>query len=55
VCPIGEKVQEKRLRRIEGSKAAHPTKGNAQQEKWRRSSWETLRKRVEWYYRPTVP
>ena len=32
-----------------------PVKGKAQQEEWKRSSWEVLRKRAEWYCRPTVP
>jgi len=27
----------------------------AQQGEWKRSSWETLRKRAEWYCGPTVP
>jgi len=57
VCPVRGKAQEgeRRLRRVEGSEAARPTKGNAQQEEWKRSSWETLRKRAEWYCGPTVP
>jgi len=46
---------ERRLRRVERSEVAHPTEGNAQQEEWKRSSWETLRKRAEWYCGPTVP
>jgi len=29
-------------------------KGKVQQE-WKRSLWETLRKRAEWYCGPTVP
>jgi len=57
VCPVRGKAQEgeRRLRRVEGSEAACPTKGNAQQQEWKRSSWEVLRKRAEWYYGPTVP
>jgi len=53
--PIREKVQEgeKRLRKMEEEKAARPVKGEAQQE-WRRSSWEELRKRAEWYCGPIV-
>jgi len=43
------------LRRVEGSEAAYPTEGNAQRKEWKRSSWETLRKRAEWYCGPTVP
>jgi len=27
----------------------------AQQREWKRSSWEALRKRAEWYCGPTVP
>ena len=54
--PIREKVQEeeRKLRRVEEDEAAHPAKGKVQQE-WKRSSWETLRKRAEWYCGPTVP
>jgi len=43
------------LRRVEGSVVAYPTKGNAQQEVGKKSSWEMLRKRAEWYYGPTAP
>jgi len=55
--PVRGKAQEgeRRLRRVEGSEMAYSTKGNVQQGEWKRSSWETLRKRAEWYYRPTVP
>jgi len=55
--PIRGKAQEgeRRLRRVEGSKAACPTKGNTQQEEWKRSSWEMLRKRAKWYCGPIVP
>jgi len=35
------------LRRVEGKEAARPVKGNEQQQEWRRSSWEDLRKRAE--------
>jgi len=54
-CPIREKVQEgeKRLRRAEEGEAARPVKGEAQQE-WKRSLWEVLRRRAEWYCGPTV-
>ena len=45
---------ERKLRRMEEEKAARPVKGEAQQE-WRRSSWEELRRRAEWYCGPTVP
>ena len=56
-CPVKGKAQEgeRRLRRVEESEAARPTEGNAQQEEWKRSLWETLRKRAEWYCGPTVP
>jgi len=56
-CPIKGKAQEKekKLRRVEEEEAACPMKGKAQQEEWKRSSWEDLRKRAEWYCRPTVP
>jgi len=55
-CPREGKVHQegKKLRRVEESKAARPIRGEAQQE-WRRSSWEVLRKRAEWYCGPTVP
>jgi len=63
-CPIKEKVWEggKKLRRAEEGEAAHSVKeeaaysvkGEAQQE-WKRSSWEVLRKRAEWYCGLTVP
>jgi len=53
---IREKAQEgeKRLRRIEEKKAAHPAKGEAQQE-WRRSSIEELRKKAEEHCGKGVP
>jgi len=43
------------IRRKNEERAAHSIKGKAQQEEWKRSSWETLRKRAEWYCGPTVP
>jgi len=49
------KAQERKLRRVEEEKAACPMKGKAQQEECKRSSWEILRKRAEWYCGPTVP
>jgi len=54
--PVRGKAQEgeRRLRRMEEEKAVHSARGEAQQE-WRRSSWEELRKRAEWYCGPTVP
>jgi len=47
-CPREGKAHqgERRLRRMEEEKAAHPIKGEAQQE-WRRSSIEELRKKAE--------
>jgi len=46
---------ERRLRRVEEGKAAHPVqRGKVQQEEWKRSPWEMLRKRAEWYCGPTV-
>ena len=48
--------KEKRLRRVEEGGAACVAKPReVQQGEWRRSSWEQLRKRAEWYYRPIVP
>jgi len=48
--------KEKRLRRVEEGEAARMAKPReAQQGKWRRSSWEQLRKRAEWYCELTVP
>jgi len=47
--------EERRLRRVEEGEAARSVQGKAQQEEWRRSSWEDLRKRAEWYCGPTVP
>jgi len=58
-CPYKGKVhQEKKLarlergktqevRRVEKGEAVRPEKGKAQQEEWKRSSWEVLRKRAE--------
>jgi len=44
------------IRRKKGEKAACVARPQeVQQGEWRRSSWETLRKRAEWYYGPTVP
>ena len=55
-CPVRGKAQEeRRVRRVEEEEAARPMKGKAQQGEYRRSSWEELRKRAEWYYGPTVP
>jgi len=46
-CLERGKAQEKKLRRVEEKEAVCPTKEKAQQEEWKRSSWETLRKRAE--------
>ena len=54
-CLERGKVQERKLRRVEGEEAVHPTKGKAQQEECKRSWWEMLRKRAKWYCGPTVP
>jgi len=44
------------LRRVEERGAARVAKPReAQQREWKRSSWEQLRKRAEWYCGPTVP
>ena len=56
--PEKGKAQEKerRLRRAKEEGAVRMAKPQeAQQEEWRRSSWEDLRKRAEWYCGPTVP
>jgi len=45
----------KEVRRAEEVKVVHPKKEEAQQGEWKRSSWEALRKRAEWYCGPTVP
>jgi len=49
--------EEKRRegRQVEEGEAVRPIKGKAQQEEWKRSPWEVLRKRAEWYCKPTVP
>ena len=53
---IRGKVQEKRkLRRVEEDGVARMAKPREAQQEWRRSSWEELRKRAEWYCGPTVP
>jgi len=67
VCPYkGKAHQEKKpaclergkaqeVRRVEKGEAARPVKRKVQQEEWKRSSWEVLRKRAKWYCGPTVP
>ena len=55
-CPAkGEAQGQRKLRRVEEEEVARPMKGKAQQGEYRRSLWEELRKRAEWYYGPTVP
>ena len=53
--PVRGEVQERKLRKVKQEEVARPIKEKAQQEEWKRSSWEMLRKRAEWYYGPTVP
>jgi len=58
VRPVRGKVQEgeRRLRRAEEEEAACVARPReVQQGEWRRSLWEDLRKRAEWYCGPTVP
>ena len=58
VHPTKGKAQERErmLRRVEGSEATRVARPReAQQGEWRRSSWEDLRKRAEWYCGLTVP
>ena len=50
-----QKEKKREVRQVEEGEAACPVKGKAQQEKWKRSSWEVLRKRAKWYCGPTVP
>jgi len=52
-CLERGKAQE--VRRVEEGEAVRPVKGKVQQEEWKRSLWEMLRKRAEWYCGPTVP
>jgi len=40
---------------VEQEEAAHVAKPREAQQEWKRSLWEVLRKRVEWYCGPTVP
>jgi len=56
--PEKGKAQEKerRLRRVEEEEVACVVKlQEAQQGEWKRSLWEDLRKRAEWYCGLTVP
>jgi len=54
-CPVRGEVQEKKLRKVEQEEAARVAKPREAQQKWKRSLWEVLRKRAEWYCGPTVP
>jgi len=58
VRPQRGKAQEcnekKEVRRVE-KRVAYPVKREAQQEEWKRSSWEVLKKRAKWCCGPTVP
>jgi len=51
VCPNEGKAHQKEkrgeVRRVKEEEAVRPVKGKAQQEEWKRSSWEVLRKRAE--------
>ena len=57
-CPDEGKAHQKEkrreVRRVEEGEAVRPVKGKVQQEGWKRSLWEVLRKRAEWYCGPTV-
>jgi len=50
-----QKEKRREERQVKEGEAARPVKGKAQQEEWKRSPWEVLRKRAEWYCGPTVP
>jgi len=54
-CPVRGEAQERKLRKVKQEEAARVAKPREAQQKWKRSSWEVLRKRVEWYCGPTVP
>ena len=55
VRPVRGKAQERKLRKVEQEEAACTAKPQEVQHEWKRSSWEALRKRAEWYCGPTVP
>jgi len=50
-----QKEKRREVRQVKEGEAARPVKGKAQQEEWKRSPWEVLRKRAEWYCGPTIP
>ena len=60
-CPLWERKVKRMAHPREGKahqgerRLACPEKGKVQEKEWRRSSWEELRKRAEWYCGPTVP
>jgi len=51
---VHQKEKRREVRRVEEEEAACPIKGKVQQEEWKRSPWEVLRKRAEWYCGPTM-
>jgi len=53
--PVRGEAQERKLRKVEQEEVACMAKPREAQQEWKRSSWETLRKRAEWYCGPTVP
>jgi len=53
--PVREEAQERKLRKVEQEEVAHVAKPREAQQEWKRSLWEVLRKRAEWYCGPTVP
>jgi len=53
--PVRGEAQKRKLRKVEQEEAACVAKPQEAQQKWKRSSWEALRKRAEWYCGPTVP
>jgi len=55
VHPVRGEAQERKLRKVEQEEAACVAKPREAQQEWKRSSWEMLRKRAEWYCGPIVP
>ena len=53
--PVRGEAQERKLRKVEQKEVACMAKPQEAQQEWKRSSWEVLRKRAEWYCGPTVP
>ena len=54
VRPVRGEAQERKLRKVEQEEAVRVAKPQEAQQEWKRSSWEALRKRAEWYCGPTV-